>query len=116
MLGKSAGEDMSAVERHRSAEKHIPPTPLSSEIRIQHSIKRRFGRHTDRSGRQSGVLVGVVRRIHGQVLVQNSAKRIVKTECHGRIRLKRPPALEPVEIYPGNQRHLRLIVGLPVHN
>ena len=51
-------------------------------LRIQDGIYARLRRDIDRSRGQSLILVGIVRGIHSEVLLQNTVQRIIVAESY----------------------------------
>ena len=82
-------------------------------IRIEDCFKRSFLWNHNRSGRQPGIHVGIVRGIYLKVTVQNPVHLESEKISHRRVSLKSHSYPEAIEINSGDLRHLRFMVGLP---
>jgi hypothetical protein len=54
---------------------------------IQNSLQTSLGRYIDRSRRETDMFICIVRRIHSEMLLQDTVKSVVIAECYGRVRL-----------------------------
>ena len=84
-------------------------------VRVQHSVYAGFGRHIDRSGRQSSVFIGIIRRVHFQMLLENPVQCISVAESYGRIGLKPDAFAQTVELHSGYLGIFESLEGLPAH-
>ena len=88
---------MSPVQRWRGAEIQV-----AVAVRVQDRLKALAGRRAYWTGRQAGILVGVVWRVYLQMPQEDAVRLVVETEGHRRIGLKEHPDTQPVEIDSGD--------------
>ena len=84
---------------------------------IKHHVDSSRRRASNRSRRQTGIDIGVIRRINGKMAIKDPFEfEIPYRILDGRARLQQHSFMEAVEIQTGNYWHLILIMALPLHN
>ena len=79
---------------------------------IKDCIQTGLRRHIDRSRRKSYMLVGIVWRIHGKMLLEDSVQSIVEAEGNGRVCLKLHLLIVTVKVDTGDYRILEILESL----
>ena len=83
VLGEGGGELVGTIHGSAGAEIEVTMT-----VRIQDSFKAGFVRHTDWAGRETGMKVGVVRRVKLQMPEQNPVQGVTIAKSHSRVSLE----------------------------
>ena len=84
---------------------------------MQDGIDEARLRQIDRPGRQAGVHIGVVGRIHPHVRVQHAVQRIqAQRELQRGVCLQGHADAQPVEVYAGDHRRVRRLARFCLHD
>ena len=109
----------------QSARKMMPPRKIAFRTEehilmpgvIQRGINDLYGRHTDRTGRQTHISIRIIRRIHIFVLFQNTLKgEIPQSKFQSGTRFQTPSFSKPIDVNACDDRIFLGNIGLFFHN